>query len=184
MVNLNRRFFLGGAISLVAAQTFIPSVAAMSNMPTIYGDGIKADAFGLAALFRNDPVIFDKDKIAVEKHGGITFHSGQYLIDSTVEVPKDLNVEFDGMRVSFMDFNLDPSQPFFSFFRKKYIRFGVELYEYDSNYHKFEKALYVTKNIRSPFIHAVDDTTDYSKIDFKKKETEHDNYYIRTGGQV
>lgn len=66
MVELSRRFFLGGAIALVAVQTFKPSLA--SNMPTIYGNGIKDDSAGFNALFAKEPVIFNKDQIGIESH--------------------------------------------------------------------------------------------------------------------
>lgn len=95
MVELSRRFFLGGAIALIAAQTFKPSANAMSNLPTIYGNGLEDDSFGIAALFRNEPVIFKDDQIGVEDHKGIIFKKGNFLILHTVDVPKELNLEIE-----------------------------------------------------------------------------------------
>jgi hypothetical protein len=108
-MNVSRRFFLGGAISLVAAQTFIPSVSAMMNMPTIYGDGRRDDSSGLAALFRNYPVTFNKEQIGVESHEGIIFHNGWFAIYRTVEVPAKTKIVIE--HATFVDHNLE--LPFF-----------------------------------------------------------------------
>lgn len=140
MVELSRRFFLGGAIALIAAQTFKPSVNAMGNMPTIHGNGLEDDSFGIAALFRNEPVIFKDDQIGVEDHKGIVFKKGNFLILHTVDVPKELNLEieyanfsdavlaFYGPRAGeYFDYDgefarpkifLEPGNPFFRFYNK------------------------------------------------------------------
>ena len=94
-MDLSRRFFLGGAISLIAAQTFVPSVSAMSNLPTIYGDGKHDDSDGLGALFRNDPVTFKKEQIGVETHKGVIFHKGHFLVDKTIRIPLNTTINFE-----------------------------------------------------------------------------------------
>ncbi len=111
MIDMSRRFFLKGAISLVAASTFVPNVSSMGNYPKIYGDGIKDDAEGLGALFRNDPVIFDKEKIGVDEHKLITFHRGKYLISNTVHIPEE--AEFHIEMVEFIS-KLPDDFPFFN----------------------------------------------------------------------
>lgn len=133
-MELSRRFFLGGAIALIAAQTFKPSVNAMGNMPTIYGDGVNDDSFGLASLFRNDPVIFSKDQIGVEDHKGIIFKKGNFVILNSVDVPKELKLEVE--YANFTDATLELynndayafrvkemlpiNDPFFRFYDKNY----------------------------------------------------------------
>lgn len=111
MINLSRRFFLGGAIALVAAKTFVPSVNAMGNMPTIYGNGVDNDSFGLASLFRNEPVIFNKDQIGVEEHKGIVFYSGRFNIKNTVNIPKNADILM--IRANFIGTDLESNAPFF-----------------------------------------------------------------------
>jgi hypothetical protein len=93
MIELNRRWFLGGAISLVAAQTFVPSVMAMKNLPTIYGNGRDDDTSGLIALLNKDPVTFNKEQIGVESHGGLRFHKGRFLISNTLNVPENSGLD-------------------------------------------------------------------------------------------
>lgn len=110
-MEISRRFFLGGAITLVAAQVFIPSVSMMANIPTIYGDGIEDDSGGLAALFRNEPVTFNKEQIGVESHEGIVFHTGRFAISRTVIVPDEVNLEIE--RAIFISKGLDINDAFF-----------------------------------------------------------------------
>lgn len=88
MVELSRRFFLGGAIALLAVETFKP-VSASSNLPTIYGNGKNDDSYGIGALLRNEPVIFNKDQIGVNSHKGVIFHKGRFLIEKTINISED-----------------------------------------------------------------------------------------------
>lgn len=96
MVELTRRFFLSGAISLLAASTFevLPS---MANLPRIYADRKNDDTSGLGALFRREPVIFSRDNIGVDKHKGITFHTGRFKITQILELPPGLKVKVEGI---------------------------------------------------------------------------------------
>jgi hypothetical protein len=98
MVELTRRFFLGGTIALIAAQTFKPSISQGSNLPKIWADGIHNDSAGLSALFTNQPVIFNKDQIGVDSHGGATILDKYtiFKIDNTVDVSRVGNLKVDG----------------------------------------------------------------------------------------
>jgi hypothetical protein len=96
MVELSRRFFLGGAIALVAVQTFKPTLAIASNMPTIYGDGKNCDAAGFSALFGNEPVIFSKEQLGIDSHEGIIFYKGNFKITKPIEILKDTLAKFEG----------------------------------------------------------------------------------------
>jgi hypothetical protein len=111
MVDISRRFFLGGAISLVAATTFAPSISAMMNMPTIYGDGVRDDTSGLYALLHNEPCTFNKEQIGVEKHEGIVFHRGWFVVNKTIEIPAGVILTVEAPR--FIGTELDDKQPFF-----------------------------------------------------------------------
>lgn len=111
MVNLDRRLFLGGALSLIAAQTFTPSISDRANIPTIYGNGVQDDVGGLSALFRNEPVTFDKEMIGIESHNGIIFHYGRYVISRTIEIPDDCNLNIE--MANFISRGLDIEIPFF-----------------------------------------------------------------------
>lgn len=90
-MELSRRFFLGGAIALVAVQTFKPTLAS-SNMPKIYGDLNHDDSAGFNALFSNEPVIFNKEQIGVENHQGIFIYKGSFRIDSPIEINRKTNL--------------------------------------------------------------------------------------------
>ncbi len=138
MVELSRRFFLGGALSLLAVTTFEATVRNRSNMPIIYGDGIQDDSGGLNALFRNDPVIFDKDMIGVDSHKGIHFHRGFYRIHNTLDIPSGTNIKIDF--VSFEEGDISRDFPF--------IRFSEEweASEFKTN------AAFITNHERVPYM--------------------------------
>jgi hypothetical protein len=104
MVELSRRSFLGGAISLFAVSTFVPRV--VGNLPTIYADGLHDDTGGLSALFRKEPLIFVTDKVGVDGHEGIIFHSGRYKITNTITLPNDLFCKVESATFDLLD--LDP----------------------------------------------------------------------------
>lgn len=89
MIEGTRRSFLGGMISLIAAQTFVAKAADIGNMPCIRGDGRHDDAHGFGSLFRNEPVIFPKERVGVSSHGGVIIHGGKFLIGSEILVPDD-----------------------------------------------------------------------------------------------
>lgn len=117
MVELSRRWFLGGSIALIAAQTFIPSVSHIGNMPTIYGNGRDDDTGGLAALFSNEPVLFNKEQIGVDSHQGIEIFAGRFMVSRTIEVPKGISLKIDIKRdrPHFIGERLPDNEPFFSF---------------------------------------------------------------------
>jgi len=88
MKDISRRFFLGGTLAVIAAKSFTPTVNAMSNIAKIYADGKHDDSAGLNALFANEPVIFSKEKIALEGHEGVVILGGSFKIDKTIEITK------------------------------------------------------------------------------------------------
>lgn len=130
MVELSRRFFLGGAIALIAAQTFKPSLNAMGNMPTIHGDGINDDSYGLGCLFRNEPVIFKKDQLGVDEHKGVIFYSGVFAIERTVNLPAKAKIEM--IRAHFIGTKLEPEMAFFD------AEYGFNNRQFDSGKAIFE----------------------------------------------
>lgn len=110
MTDLTRRFFLGGAISLIAVQaSAMPKI--MGNMPQIWGDGSHDDTGGISALLRSEPVVFTKDKVTVDSHQGITFHRGLFKISRTLEIPEECNLTMD--RPTFRAPDLENDEPFF-----------------------------------------------------------------------
>lgn len=113
MPDLTRRFFLGGAISLVAATTFLPTI--QSNMPTIYGNGKDDDTGGLGALLRNEPVIFSKDQIGISDHKGLIFHKGTFVISNTINIPANtiIDIEQNGYNLEFIGKDLPNGFAFF-----------------------------------------------------------------------
>lgn len=111
MAELSRRFFLGGAIALIGATTFKPAITAISNMPTITGDGVTDDSYGFGCLFRNEPVIFKHDQLGVDSHQGIIFYNGRFAIERTVNIPADVKIEMG--RALFVGTKLEPDAPFF-----------------------------------------------------------------------
>lgn len=116
MVELSRRFFLGGAIALVAAKTFEPTLSLASNMPTIKGRLDFDDSAGFNALFANEPVIFNKDQIGIESHEGIIFYKGVFRLDKSLSIIKKSVIEFQG-RIILHCANLPIDEPVASFER-------------------------------------------------------------------
>lgn len=118
MVDLSRRLFLNGAIALIGAKTFTPSVSAMSNLPKIYGDGQHNDSYGFQALFNNEPCIFNRGNIGIEENKGVIIYRGFYKIDKTIIIPSGANVSIERMvgssGVEFVGIELDDDAPFFN----------------------------------------------------------------------
>jgi hypothetical protein len=131
-MNISRRFFLGGAISLIAASTFEPSVSAMMNLPTIYGNGKDDDTSGLYALLNKEPCIFKKEQIAIDNHEDVTFHRGRFFIKRTISIPAKTKVIVD--MPEFIGTELEDYQSFFigecgfdaSQFDGRFARFSVK----------------------------------------------------------
>lgn len=92
MVELTRRWFLGGALSAVAIVAAQPTVAkellALSarNLPRIWADGRNYDADGIIALLRGEEVMFPRDKLSIKDAQQVIIHSGNYQIDREIEV--------------------------------------------------------------------------------------------------
>ena len=106
-MDATRRMFLGGAISLLAVKTFVPSVQAQKNLPQIWGDGRHDDTSGLGSLFRREPVWFAPDKIGVDEHGGIIFHNGIFKVTQTIEIPDDVLVKVEQVSIDLYDLDRD-----------------------------------------------------------------------------
>lgn len=119
MPELTRRWFLGGAISLLAAEaTQLPSgIGAVArelklgNKPAIRGDGRHNDGPGFGALLRKEPVLLPSEGIVIHGHGGCTIHSGRYAIGQEVYIPAD--AEFEIERAIFIGMELKPDEAFF-----------------------------------------------------------------------
>lgn len=125
MVELTRRFFLGGAIALVAAQTFKPSISQGSNLPKIWGNGQHDDSMGLNALFNRDPVIFRHEDIGVESHEGIIIYKGYYRIDKPLEIFKKTNLSApNGLRINASE--LPPDEPLIIYEETSFHPFNVD----------------------------------------------------------
>lgn len=110
MVDLTRRWFLGGAISL-AAVTVSSAPKIIGNLPQIWADGVHDDTYGIGALLRVEPVVFPKERLTIDDHKGITFHRGLFRISQTLEIPDECNLTLD--HPTFCGPDLDPSWPFF-----------------------------------------------------------------------
>lgn len=129
MPELTRRWFLGGALSLIAAQaTQLPSgVGAVArelrigNKPAIYGDGVTDDAAGLGALLRREPVLLPKSGIVINDHAGCTIHHGDFKINSEVYIPKDAVFEIEKAR--FKGLELPALEAFFCLDQAAFLKF-------------------------------------------------------------
>lgn len=88
MIETSRRTFLGGLLSLLAVETFVPPVRAQmgNRLPRIFGDGRNYDSEGFQALFDGKDVLFPTDKIGIRKCEGVIFHRGTFVIDREVYV--------------------------------------------------------------------------------------------------
>ncbi len=97
-MDISRRFFLAGLIALagVKGSPLVASVA--NNLPEIVGDGVHDDSAGLSALFKNEPVIFSKDRFIVNDHEGVTIVDSyrpnryDFLVSRTIEIGKEVSI--------------------------------------------------------------------------------------------
>lgn len=118
-MQLTRRWFLGGAISLAAASvTQLPSgVGAVArelksgNKPQIWADGTHDDSHGIGALLRQEVVLLPTSGIIIHSHGGCTIHQGNFRINTEVNVPP--HAVFDIQSARFFGDNLESDQAFF-----------------------------------------------------------------------
>jgi hypothetical protein len=108
-MEISRRFFLGGAISLIAVSTF-KVTAGHGNSPRIWADGQNDDTSGLHALFHNEPVIFSSDDIGVSESRDMVVHRGVYRVSRTIELPPGLVVKVENM--TFRGVDLDEALPY------------------------------------------------------------------------
>jgi hypothetical protein len=108
-MDVSRRWFLGGAISLIAVSTF-EVTAQCGNVPRIYADNVHDDTSGLHALFHNEPVIFSQDDIGVGESRDIVVHRGVYRVSRTIELPRGLVVRVEEM--VFRGIDLDENMPY------------------------------------------------------------------------
>jgi hypothetical protein len=108
-MDVSRRWFLGGAISLIAVSTF-EVTAQCGNVPRIYADNVHDDTSGLHALFHNEPVIFSQDDIGVGDSRDIVVHRGVYRVSRTIELPRGLVVRVEDM--TFRGIDLDENLPY------------------------------------------------------------------------
>ena len=101
-MTISRRFFLAGLIALagVKGSPLVASVA--NNLPEIVGDGMHDDSAGLSALFKNEPVIFSKDRFVIDSHDGITIinkyrpNRYDFLVSRTIEIGREVSIISEG----------------------------------------------------------------------------------------
>lgn len=82
-MNMNRRFFLKGAIALTAVTIVLPKLI----VHRIVGDGLHDDAPGLNALLRGEPVSIEMEGIRLSPEGGCVIRGGNFLLSGPLYVP-------------------------------------------------------------------------------------------------
>lgn len=101
-LELPRRAFLGGMLSLLAATAIeaTPLRLVSNRLPRIHGNGKDYDSEGFQALFDGKEIIFPKDKLIITEHKGVIVHGGQFVINREVWTERtSLHIEaaiFDG----------------------------------------------------------------------------------------
>jgi hypothetical protein len=100
-VEVSRRSFLGGLVSLVALQA--APVRALGNLPTLWADGKHDDTGGLRALFNREPLVFATDKVQVDEFRSVIFHGGRFRITSTIELPEELDLKIESATFDLLD---------------------------------------------------------------------------------
>ena len=84
MVNLTRRSFLGGVLSVVAVSIVTPPK--FSTYPTLYGDNPHDDTKALQAVFNGEPYIVEGKLIKGQE--SVVFGGGVYKISDTLFIRK------------------------------------------------------------------------------------------------
>lgn len=84
MVDVSRRWFLGGALG-VATAAVLPKGSAYAA--TLYGDGIHDDTKGLQALLDGKPVLVKAEGIVAQQSDGrVVLSCGSFRISDTIYV--------------------------------------------------------------------------------------------------
>ena len=82
-MNLSRRLFLGGVLSIVGA-TFVDAPSLGAEYPTIYADGVHDDTEGLKAFFAGKPFHVEEFNIVAENG---KLRNGTLIVTETLSVP-------------------------------------------------------------------------------------------------
>lgn len=98
-MDVSRRSFLGGALSLFAA-TAIPA-GAFASVPVIYGDGISDDTAGLNALLAGEPFrVENSGVLAISDEGYAVVRDGNFRVTGPLYARRD-NVDISYCRFVF-----------------------------------------------------------------------------------
>lgn len=85
-MNVSRRSFLRGALT-VGALSVLPAIPAFAErIPTLWGDGIHDDTQALQAFLDGKPVRVDGAFIAVRSGDGVRLSGGRFLVSDTIFV--------------------------------------------------------------------------------------------------
>lgn len=97
MVEVSRRWFMGGALG-VAAAAVMPLGAAYDAV--LYGDGIHDDTAALQALFDGRPVYVKNDGVVLKSNDGhISLKGGNYKISETLNIAPGKTIQLAGLHI-------------------------------------------------------------------------------------
>lgn len=83
-MNISRRLFLGGFLSIVGASAYTGPILAAKPIPKIYADGDRDDTDGLVAFFSGEPFTVDGQNITADN--GV-LRNGIVRVKGTISVP-------------------------------------------------------------------------------------------------
>jgi hypothetical protein len=91
---LNRRSFLKGALSVVAATVVLAKLPKDFALPQIIGDGLHDDTAGLQAALNGEPFLCDG--CVVRNATEVVLHDGTYRLTSMITMPPFTTLRGEG----------------------------------------------------------------------------------------
>lgn len=88
-MNLGRRSFLRGVLTVAVLSAVEPIVRLARSVPRILGDGVHDDAPGLNALFRGHPVDIVGDCARIIRGRGVVLQNGLFRTCSTLVLSRE-----------------------------------------------------------------------------------------------
>lgn len=99
-MDISRRSFLGGALTVAATAVAGPVLGAIAVYPVLYGDGVHDDTVALNAFLNGDPVMIEGEVVKAGKTGYVNLTGGHFLMSGPLVLSGLRNKTIDGVRIT------------------------------------------------------------------------------------